>query len=162
MPKPVPPQGDYIQFDATQLSDLGKELRLAGDRLRPAVEVATLKTAFRVAETAKVIVGKYSTSIPPTIHALPGPKGSAFVRAGGPDVPLAGLYEMGNRGRGRGRKTFWHPVFGNRSPGAEQPRHRFLLPAMTANRKNFYKDMQEAWDKAMKPTGQRTKWTEMI
>ena len=45
-----------------------------------------------------------------------------------PGVPIAKLYEVGNKGRGGG-STFRHPVFGNRENWVDQPRYPFLAAA---------------------------------
>lgn len=83
-----------------------------------------------VASEARVIASEHSRSIPPTI-AVRVRVGTVSVVAGGGDLALAGLYELGNRSQGKRdtRPTFRHPLFGNKSRWYTQPRYPFLRPA---------------------------------
>lgn len=55
------------------------------------------------------------------------------VVAGGKNAPLAGLFELGNKGgRSGGGGVFRHPVYGNRNNWVQQPTHPFLAAALQA------------------------------
>lgn len=92
--------------------ELRKELRAAGEIM--AVE-------------ARKVAGEHSETIPPTIKVRVA-GATVSVQAGGAKAPIAGLFELGNKGRASRGKTFRHPVF-NTGVWVEQPRHRFLEPA---------------------------------
>lgn len=83
-----------------------------------------------VAEEARHIASQHSASIPPTIKARTY-LATVSVSAG-KDVPLAALYELGNRGGNQDSPTFRHPVYGNRNVFVEQQRYPFLRPAAQA------------------------------
>ena len=85
-----------------------------------------------VAKDAKAIASQHSESIPPTIKTQVRGASVAVV-AGGGDVHIAGLYELGNKEGGKSHQAsetgyFRHPVF-SRDVWVEQPRWAFLAPA---------------------------------
>ena len=84
-----------------------------------------------IATDARALVSPYSKTTPPTIRVRTR-KTSISVIAGGTNVPIAGLLEMGNRGRSTGN-TFRHPVFGDKSIWVNQKMHPYLLVAMKKN-----------------------------
>lgn len=81
-----------------------------------------------VAAEARSISGQHSQTIPPTIKVRRR-VATVAVQAGSQDVPLAILYEKGNKGSGSNSRTFRHPVFGNSRNWVEEPRYPFLRPA---------------------------------
>ena len=85
-----------------------------------------------IAEDAKAMVSPYSKTVPPSIRVRIR-KTSISVIAGGTGVPMGGLLEMGNKGRGESG-TFRHPVFGTET-WVKQPTHPYLL---RATRKNMH------------------------
>lgn len=101
----------------------------------------TLQVAGKlIAEDAKAISGEHSKSIPPSIKVRTK-KTSVSVIAGGEGVPLAGLFESGNKGRGKSQAAskggrFRHPVFG-RDVWVDQDMHPFLLPAQQKNERRI-------------------------
>jgi hypothetical protein len=139
-----------------------KELRKLTKDFRGWNPDKQLKRALRlagemVAEDAKVIVkqpvhfhGKTqrgSTTVPDTIKVRIS-KTRLSVVAGGPEVPLGGLLEMGNRGKQKSaaaskRGEFRHPVFeksgqsGNWKQGVAQSMNPYLLPAAERNTKKI-------------------------
>lgn len=87
-----------------------------------------------VADEAKSRVSQFSKSVPPTIRVEERGVKSVAVAAGGPNTPMAGLLERGNRGGSTSAATFKHPVYGNRTNWVEQPTHQYLRPALHARR----------------------------
>ena len=79
-----------------------------------------------------------SKSVPPTIKARLS-KTRLSVVAGGASVPLAGLLELGNKGRGKSqaaaRSGVWrHPIYGNKEKWVYQGMNPYLLPAAEMNK----------------------------
>lgn len=96
----------------------------------------TLKVAGElIATDAQALVGSHSQTVPGSIKVRLR-KTSISVLAGGEGVPMGGLLEMGNRGRGHKGK-FRHPVFGDKSVWVEQDMHPFLLPAQKKNERSI-------------------------
>jgi hypothetical protein len=60
-------------------------------------------------ERARSIAAEHSQSIPPSIHGRLEGRLTYVVEAGGENAPLAGIYELGNRGSSRDSPTFRHP-----------------------------------------------------
>jgi hypothetical protein len=121
-----------------------KELRRLSKNLRGFKPDKALKKTMReagklVAEDAKVLASEHSKSIPPTIKVRLS-KTRINIVAGSEEVRLAGLYELGNKGRSKSqaanrRGQFRHPVFGNRQVWVNQKRYAFLLPAAEKQRR---------------------------
>lgn len=101
---------------------LKKTLRLAGQL---------------IAEDARVIVSPHSQTVPGSIKVRIR-KTSISVIAGGEGVPMAGLLEMGNRGRSSRGDSFRHPVYGG-DTWVSQPMHPYLLKATVRNRRGIEK-----------------------
>lgn len=132
-----------FQVDASGLQgfihDLKKASPVAARGLRATVKAA----AEIVAAEARKNASAHSQSIPPTIKAstyLSGSKQSAATVTAGRGVPLAALYELGNKGKPESAATFRHPVFARGASGkleqtedwVDQARYPFLLPAAEA------------------------------
>ena len=86
-------------------------------------------------------VSRGSTSVPPTIKVRLS-KTRVSVVAGGAEVPLGGLLEMGNRRRGKSAAAskggvFRHPVFGNKDRWVYQGMNPYLLPAAEQNKRGI-------------------------
>jgi hypothetical protein len=120
---------------------------------------ANLAGAEVFAEEARVRASRHSTSIPPTIRVRPLTTDKALVEAGGPDVPLAGLYEYGNKGRRN--MYFIHPVFSkpgeaeyeDRSNWPQQPRWPFMAPSIRPTLRKIEKGGAALIDKINRRTG---------
>ncbi len=84
-----------------------------------------------IATDARAFVSPYSKTVPPTIKVRTR-KTSISIIAGGTNVPIAGLLEMGNRAKGSSKGTFRHPVF-SRDVWVSQPMHPYLLRATIKN-----------------------------
>lgn len=127
--------------DTKQLRQLSRNLR--GFKPDKALK-KTLRTAGKlVAEDAKVLAAGHSKSIPPTVRVRLS-KTRINIIAGNDEVPLAGLYELGNKGHSKSqassrRGQFRHPVFGNREVWVNQKRYAFLLPAAERQRRKVEK-----------------------
>lgn len=125
--------------DTRQLRELTKSLRgfKPDKELHKALRVA----GQLIAEDAKAIIGEHSKTVPATIRVrVSGTKIS--VVAGSEDVPLAGLLELGNKGKGKSQVAaeggkFRHPVFGDRTSWVEQDMHPYLLAAAEKNARNI-------------------------
>lgn len=121
--------------DAKELRALSKSLRAfkPDKQLHRALRVA----GQMVADDAKVLAGEHSRSIPSTIRVRVS-KTKISVVAGGGDVSIAGLFELGNKGKSKSQAAarsgrFRHPVYGNRSAWVNQDMHPALLPAAEKN-----------------------------
>ncbi len=94
-----------------------------------------------IAEDAKSNVEQYSQTVPPSIKVrIRGT--SVSVVGGGAGVPLGGLLELGNKGKGKSQAAsksgkFRHPVFGNSDVWVEQDMHPYLLPASAHNARSI-------------------------
>ena len=143
---------DEFSFDADSMETFTADLDACADTLRIETDKTLVKVGEIIATMGKAVAREAgSTSIPPTIKTKPG-EGFVEVTAGSKDVPLAALWDEGNRGRGKGKlKTFWHPVYGNRTPGATQPRHKVLKRARTLARPTINALMTGAWTLGLAP-----------
>jgi len=81
-----------------------------------------------VAAEARKISSEHSQTIPPSIKVRRR-VATVAVQAGNADVPLAVLYEKGNKGSNPSSTTFRHPVFGNKNNWVTENRYPFLRPA---------------------------------
>jgi hypothetical protein len=119
-----------------------KELRALTRSLRDFKPSKEMHKALRVAgqliaDDAKALIEPHSKTVGPSIRVRVS-KTKISVVAGGENVPMAGLLELGNKGRGKSqaasrRGSFRHPVFGDRSVWVNQPTHSYLLPAAEKN-----------------------------
>ncbi len=103
---------------------LRKEMRKVGDE---------------IAAAAKALAAQYSTTIPGTIKVgtrIGSQDVTIIIKAGSASVPIAGLFEHGNKGRAGRKVKFRHPVFGRGSHGTavetwvNQQMHPYLAPAI--------------------------------
>lgn len=113
--------------DTTDFAKFSRALRKGAPDLAKALRLRLRTIGQMVADEAKIKVEPYSESIPPSIKVRVSGAGVAVV-AGGDGVPLAGLFELGNKGS-RNSETFRHPVFGNRDVWVNQSMHPFLAAA---------------------------------
>lgn len=139
-----------FSFDASSMDALQRDLREAADRF----SVETDKTLVEVGEliklTAKMVAEEAgSSSIPPTIKSIPGPD-VVVVTAGSKDVPLAALWDLGNKGKSK-RDEFWAPVYGHRKPGALHKRHPILKRARSLARPMINDLMKATYDRVLEP-----------
>lgn len=116
-----------------------------------------LKKALRtagelIATDARAMVSPYSNTVPPSIRVRIR-KTSISVIAGGESVPMAGLLEMGNRGRSSSRSKFRHPVYGDRSTWVDQAMHPYLLRATVKNMRSIEHFEGEIVAEAFKEVG---------
>jgi hypothetical protein len=147
---------DEFTFDASSMDALTRDLQESSRRFRGEADKALVEVGALISATAKKVAeGEGSSSIPPTIKVKPLP-GMVAVTAGDTKVPLAALWDLGNRGKGkRKQKTFAHPVFatGPRDTWTwtDQPRHPILTRARTICRPAINELMNRAWDRALAP-----------
>lgn len=118
--------------DGIDLREFRKLTRdLKGFKPDKQVKKALKMAGQLIADDARIIVSPHSKTVPGTIKVRQR-KTSISVIAGGTNVPIAGLLEMGNKGRKHHGK-FRHPVFGDKSVWVEQDMHPFLLRASRKN-----------------------------
>jgi hypothetical protein len=87
---------------------------------------------------SRLLAGAHSTTIPATIKVrtrIQSRKAEIEIRAGSAEVPIAGLFELGNKGGSKsqaatGRGQFRHPLFGDREQWVNQDMHPFLAPVV--------------------------------
>jgi hypothetical protein len=128
--------------DLRGMRKLTRDLR--GFKPSKELHKALRAAGLMIAEDAKEIAGEVSTSVPPTVKVRVS-KTKISVVAGNEDVPLAGLLELGNKGKNRKQQTasstgeFRHPVWGDRDEveWVAQPMHPYLLKAAVKNYKNI-------------------------
>jgi hypothetical protein len=124
-------------IDTSDFKAAAKALRNADKVLNREIRNELRKAGLVVAASAKVIAGKHSRTIPPSIRIRTSAAGVAVV-AGGDQAPVALPFELGNVGSRRSSSAgeggvFRHPVFGDKNVWAQQAMHPFLAPAVIAN-----------------------------
>lgn len=136
---------DMTEYDLW-VDDL--KLSATEGRLEANKTLAELGAEFEI--LAKRSARKHgSVSIPPSIKFRMIPD-TAEIHAGGRGVPIAALWQLGNRGRGdRTRKTFRHPVFGNKNVWVDQPRYRFFTEARNVIGPRLPRTLRSAWLKPL-------------
>lgn len=150
-----------FSFDDSGMVDLTRDLEAVMRTFRVEVDRTMVDVGNLLSETAKMTAREAgSASIPGTVRPISA-HGVAEVRAGSADVPLAALWELGNRGRRKGT-TFKHPVFARKSvPRKEwtwvsQPRHRFMSRARRLARPMVSDLMLAAVDRSLRKMGGRS------
>lgn len=161
-----------FSFDDSGMVDLTRDLEAVMRTFRVEVDRTMVDVGNLLSETAKMTAREAgSASIPGTVRPISA-HGVAEVRAGSADVPLAALWELGNRGRRKG-KAFKHPVFARKSvPRKEwtwtgmkaadghvipnQPRHRFMSRARRLARPMVSDLMLAAVDRSLRKMGGRS------
>lgn len=120
-------------IDTSSFRRFADVLRRHSVELAGKLDEHLLEAGKLVADEAKSRVSAHSTKVPGTVRVEPREHAVAVV-AGGSGVPIAGLFERGNKGRGTTPSTFRHPVFGNSTVWVTQPAHPFLRPALASKR----------------------------
>jgi hypothetical protein len=143
--------GDSFQIDTRNLEDFEHRLRTAADRWVIEKDLLIAELTKDIAETAKGIAAQHSKSIPGTIRSHIEKPGMGIIEAGNTSVPIAALYEMGNRKSKKSKETFRHPVFGNRNIWVEQSKHPYLRPAMLLWSRVQAKRVREMNKRALEP-----------
>lgn len=130
-----------VRVDSDDLKLLIKDLKAAGPAASRGLRTAVKASGEIVATEARQLASAHSQSIPPTIKArayLSSTKRSLATVTAGRGVPLAALYELGNKGASPSATDFRHPVFERSSATGKlqqtdnwvsQARFPFLLPA---------------------------------
>jgi len=144
------PGANGFATDASDLKVLAKHLREVDRKASRNLRRAERAVGEVIAVEARKRASEHSTSIPPTIKVRVA-GGTIEVRAGTEDQPLARLFEVGNEGRGK--STFRHPVFGDKSNWVEQPMHPFLYRAGVAKRHEAIRLLNLAHVEALKDEG---------
>jgi hypothetical protein len=144
---------DEFRFEGTDLKELARDLRLASHSVRREVDRTLLEIGEELKEAAKELAGRHSEKVAGTIklRTLPG---MVIISAGTDQVPIAALWETGNKGThdsGRAQGVvFRHPVFGQ-DVWVQQRRYPFMRPALEADRRMITKRMEQAWTNALEP-----------
>jgi hypothetical protein len=133
-------------LDLRDFSRFAKALRKAEPVLAKELRAQFRLAGELVAHDAQFLVGPYSSTISDSIKVRITGLLTVAVTAG--DSPLAGLFELGNKGKGEGEQ-FEHPLFGNTSVVVPQPMHPFLVPAVEANIDRVELMAVEALDRAI-------------
>lgn len=157
---------DGLTFQGDGLRGLSLDVRAAAEALGREAPATLIKIGEGLEERARVIAGDYSwkTGKRKSISASGGETTQQVVDSingrldgrftyriqAGEGVPLAGLWELGNRDSTVGTPYFWHPLFG-KPPRYYQSKHPFLRPALAADRRNITRQMEEMWDRALGP-----------
>lgn len=123
------------KWDKEVRNELRRELRASGEM---------------IAAGARLLANAHSSTISPTIKVrtrIQSRKAEVEIKAGAPDVPIAGLFELGNKD-GRSRGKFRHPVFGDRENWVDQKMHPYLGPEVKAKEAAVTERVGRAVDKA--------------
>lgn len=130
---------DGMEIDMQPLRDLGADFRRAGAAIEAELPAEIGVTARELATLAQGIAGGYqsadggasggASAVAASIKAIPKTKSSWVVQAGGADVPLAGLWELGNKGSDSDDPTFRHKTFG-KLPWQNQQKWPYLRMAL--------------------------------
>jgi hypothetical protein len=138
-----------VGVDVTSFNRFAKALKSAEPILAKELRVQFAAAGAEVASEARTIVSEYSEEIPPTIKVRMSSL-TVKVVAGNNNLPLAGLFELGNKGNRRaGATSFRHPVFGDTTNWVAQPTHPFLTPAIESKADKIMVGVIEALDKAI-------------
>lgn len=141
-----------IIIDTKALRVLSEDLLAAGRALLREASTTLPKIGMVVAsDAARIASASGSTSIPGSITGEMVGADMYRIRAGGPGVPIAGLWEFGNRGVRRDAKSFYHPLFGNRDYPQRQPKYAFMAPALRRNQGFINGEMEMMWYRAAAP-----------
>jgi hypothetical protein len=129
------------KWDKTIRNELRRELRASGEM---------------IAVGSRLLAGAHSTTIPATIKTrtrIQSRKAEVEIRAGSPDVPIAGLFELGNKRGGKSATKFRHPVFGDREKWVDQDMHPFVAPVVKLREAAVTQRVSAAVDKANETIG---------
>ena len=141
---------DGLYFSGDGLKALSRDFLGAAASLKREAAPALTKIGKEVEERARGIAGEHSRSIPPTIQGAMRGELEYRIEAGR-GVPLAAIYEKGNKNsRVSNEGEFEHPVFG-RYPTVTQRRWAFLRPALQQDRRGITREMNVMWEKALAP-----------
>lgn len=148
-------------IDARDLSAFAREIRTASRRTGRELHDALKDSAKIVADAAREMAG--SDKIAATIRE--GARGgSVYVKAGGPELPIAALREVGNSStervllQSKRSGTFKHPVFaGKNLPRSEwtwvdQPMHPYLGPAALLKQEEAVERLAEGVNRVLEST----------
>jgi hypothetical protein len=106
------------KWDPTVRKELRKELRAGGEM---------------IASGARLLASAHSKTTPGTIKVrsrIQSRKAEVEIKAGAADVPIAGLLELGNKGKKANVRKFRHPLPGDKSQWVDQDMHPYLAPAV--------------------------------
>lgn len=136
MARRVTVAGGGFGIDTREFKNMVRALRQAQPEITRHLRSDLRAAGELVAEDARRRAGEHSTTIAATIKVRTV-NAAVAVEAGGGDSPLAGLFELGNAGKGSSQTpskggTFRHPVYG-RDVWVEQQMHPFLQPAALHN-----------------------------
>ena len=133
--------------DVHDFRAFGDAIRQASPVLRREIRLELRKAGEVVAEAARRIIEPTSKRVADSIRTRT--VGSVvYVEAGGNDLPIALLFEVGNSDQ-RSGNTFRHPVFGNRDVWVHQAMHPYLDRAAVATHTETVELLGEAIDKAL-------------
>lgn len=111
-----------------------------------------------VASEARRTVESVSKTIPPTVKVRVA-GAMVSVQGGSKDVPIGGLFELGNTGRARSAAvrlaggTFRHPVFGDRTNWATQKMHPYLYRAQVTTEREWRPLLERVLTAAFEDSG---------
>jgi hypothetical protein len=130
-----------LTIDARALKELGVDLKRAAYDLEVEIPVELAQDAIALGVTSRDIAlaytpygqdpssGETTQAVAQSIHAEPVSSHTWRV-SGSQSIPLAGLWEFGNKGSGDHETEFRHPVFGNMQTWASQRKWPYFTMAM--------------------------------
>lgn len=132
---------DGIYANTKGLRKLADDLYATANGLGIDVPVTTRREAKKIADSARQIALSYPASRPPeggakavaeSVRVVRVRPNEYHVEAGGPETPLAGLWELGNKDSDPNASSFRHPAWG-RKDWYSQQKWPFLRMALDRN-----------------------------
>lgn len=135
---------------SVQLANLARDFRLIPADVRRRMRPALQRAAQPIIAEARANASQWSYRIPSSIK-LSVLKTGVMIRVSSKTAPHARPYE----GIGTRRKTFRHPVFGNREYWVEQRTRPFLMPAVRRHRAEVHREVERTIDRVLRLHGYR-------
>lgn len=144
--------GTGISMDAHELTRLAEDLWAGARNIDPRASYMLIDIGKQVQTKARNKASSDgSLQIPPTIRGGLVTPHEYRIEAGGESVPIAGLWELGNRGGSERSTTFRHPVWGNKNVWVEQNRYPYLQPALRETEPMIWQRADMLWPDALGP-----------
>jgi hypothetical protein len=129
---------DGVFSDTHSLIELAADLGRTAGTMGMALGTELAAGAHSLAEEARGIAANYPSdgssggaqAVADSVRTRRVSRREYRVEAGGPDAPLAGLWELGNKGSNPNDPTFRHPVYGGSAPWQNQRKWEFLRMAL--------------------------------
>lgn len=136
-----------VGIDVTEFKNVSKALRKASTRMPLSLRKKLKDAGEIVAEEARHRSSEHSTTIPGSIKVTTA-GATIAIKAGGPGVPMAGLYEIGNT-RGSNNGYFRAPLFGDKEHWYDHKMYPFLVASAAAKADDLTAAILTVFDEAL-------------